>query len=534
MHDVLLGLRDELRDAWRFRWTAIAVAWGISVVGWLVVFAMPTYYEANARVYVDTRTPLRPLLEGVAVDQDVESQLIMVRQALLGEPHLLRVAQSAGLLPENSPPRERQPVLAGVADRLSIELEPAAVRDPRLPNTFYKITYRDTSRENAIKVVDRLLNDFVTDTLGTKRESAETAESFLVGQLNQYRDRLMAAENALAEFKSKNIGMVPGEEGGFFQRLDHEEANVQRVEAALRVALSRKTELGRQLHGEVPLVASQSGGASRRGDVSTPTDTTSRIQDAQSRLDELLLLYTDRHPDVIATRQALEELKVRQQSEIEAVRRGDFGATAVAGASLNPVFQNIQIQLHEADVQIAALRGELSDYRENVAKLRHALNTAPQVEAEYKRLTRDYEVTQTQYNALLQRLEQARVSEEAQQTGIVAFQIVDPPTAPFSPVFPTKPMLLAAVMCVALGLAAGVAWLLSKLRPVFLDTRSLAVATGVRVIGVVSHANLDRLGNSVRWDWVRCAVAAASLVGATIAVMLVHEPGSRLVQSLTG
>ncbi len=54
-------------------------------------------YESNARVYVDTRTALRPLLQGVAVDQDVESQLIMVRQGLLGRPNLERVAREADL-----------------------------------------------------------------------------------------------------------------------------------------------------------------------------------------------------------------------------------------------------------------------------------------------------------------------------------------------------------------------------------------------------------------------------------------------------
>ena len=157
-----------------------------------------------------------------------------------------------------------------------------------------------------------------------------------------------------------------------------------------------------------------------------------------------------------------------RQQELEAVRRGDPGAAAVAGASANPVYQSIQLQLHETDVQIAALRGELNDYRGNVAELRHALDTAPEVEAEFTRLTRDYEVTQTQYNGLLQRLEQARVSEDAQQTGIVEFQIVDPPTAPFNPVFPTRPVLLVAVLMLAVGLGAGIAWLLSKLRPVFL------------------------------------------------------------------
>lgn len=532
MQNLLDQVLDELRGTWRFRWVAVSVAWVVSVVGWLVVFSMPDMYEARARVNVDTRTPLRPLLTGVAAEQDVESQIIMVRQALLGSPNLERVAREADLLVRARTPEQRQSLIASMAERIRIDLEPPAVRDPRIPNNFYRITYQDRSREKAIKVVDVLLNAFVEDTFGMKQGGAENAQVFLENQLKEYRERLTTAENALAEFKRRNIGMVPGEGGGFFQRLDQQEANVQRVEQQLRVALSQRAELERQLRGEAAYVPSAQ--STPAGGGQAPADTASRIQETQARLDDLLLRYTDRHPDVIAARQTLEDLKVRQQQELEAVRRGDPGAAAVAGAAANPVYQNIQVQLHETDVQIAALRGELADYRGNVADLRRALDTAPEVEAEYTRLTRDYDVTQTQYNNLLQRLEQARVSEDAQQTGIVEFQIVDPPTAPFSPVFPTRPVLLGAVLLLALGLGAGVAWLLCKVRPVFNHGRTLAEITGLPVIGVISLAWIERHRSALRRDYLRFAGAAGMLLAATVLVAVVHAPSARLMQKLLG
>lgn len=524
---------DELRGTWRFRWLALAIAWGVSLVGWMVVYSMPDMYEAHARVYVDTRTPLRPLLAGIAADQDVESQIVMVRQALLGAPHLERVAREADLLGRASTPELRQSVIAGLTQRIAINLEPVPGRDERTPNTFYKIMYQDRSREKSIKVVDLLLSAFVEDTFGTKRDGAETAEAFLVDQLEQYRERLTAAESALAEFKRNNIGMVPGAEGGYFQRLDEEQGNVQRVEAALRVALRRRTELGRQLRGEAAFVPSSQAFANTSGGVSQGTvDTASRIQETQARLDDLLLRFTDKHPDVIATRQTLVDLKARQLQELEAVRRGDPGAAAIAGASTNPIYQNIRVQLHETDVQIAALRGELSDFSGNVLALRQALDTAPEVEAEYTRLTRDYEVTQTQYNALLQRLEQARVSEDAQQTGIVDFQIIDPPIAAFTPISPTRPMLLVLVLMFAIGVGTGVAWLLSKLRPVFYHGRTLAEFTGLPVIGVISLAWLERQRAMLKRDYLRYAAYAGSLLVMAVVLTLIHEPGSRFIQRL--
>jgi polysaccharide chain length determinant protein (PEP-CTERM system associated) len=532
MLDILERIKSEIRGAWQYRWLALKVAWAVSAIGWLLVYAMPEKYEAAARVYVDTRTPLRPLLQGVAADQDIESQLIMVRQALLGEPNLRRVAKQAGLLGESGTIESNKATISNMASQIAIDLEPQPVRDPRLPNTMYRISYRDSDRETAIKIVEMLLNAFVKDTLGTKLESAENAEAFLGDQLSQYRKRLTDAENTLAEFKRRNIGMVPGAEGGYFQRLDQEEANVQRVEAALRVAQSRKTELGKQLRGESPFVPSSQASPSARGGAQAPADTASRIQETQAQLDGLLLRFTDKHPDVVATRQTLEELKTRQLEEMEAVRRGDPGVTAIAGVTTNPVYQNIQLQLHQTNVEIAALNGELGDYRANVASLRHALNTAPEVEAEYTRLTRDYEVTQMQYNALLQRFEQARVSEDAQQTGIVEFQIVDPPTAPFQPVFPTRPHLLIAVLFLALLAGIGIVWLMRMLNPVFDNGRALEAAIGLPVIGVVSLTWLEAYRAGLKKEYLRFAAATALLFAATAGVILAHDLGAGALQEV--
>lgn len=530
MRDIFEQFKSEIRGAWQYRWLALKVAWAVSAIGWLVVYTIPERFEASARVYVDTRTPLRPLLQGVAADQDIEAQLIMVRQALLGEPNLRRVAEQADLFGDLGSVQESKAAIGNMAARIFIDLEPPPGRDPRLPNTLYRISYQDTDRDTAIKVVDLLLNAFVTDTLGTKRESAESAGAFLEDQLSQYRTRLTDAEGTLAEFKRKNIGMVPGAEGGYFQRLDQEEANVQRVEAALRVALSRRAELGKQLRGESPFVPSSQASGQARGGVQAPADTASRIQETQAQLDGLLLRFTDKHPDVVATRQTLEELKVRQVEEMEAVRRGDPSVTAIAGVSTNPVYQNIQLQLHQTNVEIAALNGELGDYRANVAALRHALNTAPEVEAEYTRLTRDYEVTQMQYNALLQRLEQARVSEDAQSTGIVDFQVVDPPTAPYQPVFPTRPVLLLVVLFAALAAGLATAWLIRRLNPVFDSGRELESAMGLPVIGVVSLSWLQEYRDGLRKEYFRFAAAAAALLFVAAAVVLAHDVAARALQ----
>jgi len=65
---------ELIRGVWRFRWTAMLVAWIVCLVGWLVVLAMPDTYSAWARVYVDTRTRLSQVTQGIGVESNIASQ----------------------------------------------------------------------------------------------------------------------------------------------------------------------------------------------------------------------------------------------------------------------------------------------------------------------------------------------------------------------------------------------------------------------------------------------------------------------------
>ncbi|MCE7903992.1 MAG: chain length-determining protein, partial [Gammaproteobacteria bacterium PRO9] len=52
---------DLVEDAygmWRFRWTALAIAWVVALGGWIWALQLPNQYDATARVFVDTKTML--------------------------------------------------------------------------------------------------------------------------------------------------------------------------------------------------------------------------------------------------------------------------------------------------------------------------------------------------------------------------------------------------------------------------------------------------------------------------------------------
>ena len=92
---------DQVRGVWRFRWLGnCRRIYRRGVWGWLVVFALPDRYQAEARVFVDTRTALKPRIAvGLTVDQNVDAQINFVRQSLLEGPELEHIAKATGVLP---------------------------------------------------------------------------------------------------------------------------------------------------------------------------------------------------------------------------------------------------------------------------------------------------------------------------------------------------------------------------------------------------------------------------------------------------
>jgi polysaccharide chain length determinant protein (PEP-CTERM system associated) len=470
------------------------------------------------------------VLQGLTVEQDVDAQLNYVRQSLLAGPALQVIARESGVLPASvTDLQEQERLLTDFAKRVDISVRSASDREDerKTAGSIYGIDYLDSNRERSLRVVNVLLNALVNETLGGKREGAESAQKFLRAEIRDYEERLRTAEDRIAAFKSRNFGLMPTEQGGYFAQLQKETEAVSDVKTKLAEAQSRRAALVKQLHGDaaVSAAAAPSSGSANGGGAGG--DTLSQIAQAQAHLDELLLKFTDKYPDVVAAKQTLDELKQRRAAEIESLRRGDANAAAASGASTNPVFQSIQLALNQADVEIADLNTELLQHQEKVAELHRHLDTAPQVEAEYAQLNRDYDVNKAEYTALLANYEKARLGERADNAGSVRFEIVQPPTASFRPVWPRRVLALAGVLFGALGAGGALAYGLHQLRPVVASPSSLAQLTGLRVLGVVGLAYPTRARRASRFDVWFISLAGGGLLAALVAVVTLSELGYR-------
>lgn len=515
MHENIEQLFNYLHGIWRYRWYAIIVAWIVAPIGWGIVKSMPNLYESNAKIYVDTDSILKPLLRGLAVDSmDLSERLGMMTKALLSRPNLEKVIRDLDLDVKVNTKQEYENLLKNLEQNVQIESSRTHRSIHPEPPNLFTISARNSDPQLTYRIVNSLLNIFLENSLGGNRQSNDMAEQFIERQIIEYEARLSAAEKRLLEFKRKNIGVLPEQGGSYFQRLEAAQTSLDALELELKEEQNRKAELLRQLNSVNPnqRIISSSGSP-----VLSPLE--QRINNLQSRLDDLLLKYTEQHPDVIEARSVLEQLKEEQNKQYNQTIQNESQESA--HTTQNPMYQQIKIALGEVDANIAALKVREREYKSRVEQLKEQMEVLPKVEAELKALNRDYEINKSNYDTLITRREQAKIGKQAEKTGEeVELKILEPPRVPISPIAPNRPLLSVMVLFAAFAVGLGLAFLLSQLKPSFYNLRMIRSHIDYPIFGSISMLDLTETVRRRRLKLVAFFLANGLLFVAFVTVVI--------------
>jgi polysaccharide chain length determinant protein (PEP-CTERM system associated) len=487
MNEIIFKVKNYIRSAWRFRWLAISVSWAIAILGWTVVFVLPDKYESEAKVYVDTESVLRPLLQGLAVQNDMNQRLHLMTRTLLSHENLKKLLMLTDLDHKSTSREEEEQLIDWLRKTIIVDVNRRPIPGSQETENFYTIAFEYNDRFMAQRVVKVLLDIFVESALGDKRIESDAAQDFLQKQIVEYESRLLEAESKLTDFKRKNVDTLPRENGGIFIRLEAARTDLEEVQLELKEATIRRDELKRQY------TTTLSEEQSRRQRLGLSNVSNSpmarRLLAMQTRLDELLLRYTEQHPNVQELKSKIEELR-KQAANAPAAPLPPMTSNRQGGGS--SALEELKLAYRQSEVDLRATRLRADEYRNRVDEIKKKLDTLPQVEAELTRLNRDYNINKDNYQELVQRLESARMSEQADKAGDnLKFRVVEPPKVPLFPVGPQRLLLTIGVLIMALGIGGGVAFLLSQLKPVYFDMRTLGSELEFPVLGQVSRVMTD-------------------------------------------
>ena len=512
MHELLQQGFAYLKVASRYKWWGMATAWIICLAGWAFVSQMPDQYKAEAKVYVDTRSILRPLLHGLTIQPDVDAQVRLMTRLLFTRPNLEKIARMTDL--DLSAKDEK--AMEAIVNRLKGSL---AIASARRSNIF-TMSAEDSDPQLAKRLVQAMLTVFVEEALGEARRDSDTAQRFLDQQIREYQRRLQAAEKAIEDFKRKNYGLLPGQGGDLYTELKDMQVKLEDAKLALQEAIDRRNEIARQLEDEEPMFG-------EFGHSAGPYE--ARIQELEARLSELLLKYTERHPEVVTIRRSIAQLRKRQEQMLAEGGAEESPFSEGEGAALNPIFQQMKIALSEAEANVASLQARVKNYERRIRKIQEQMDARLRVETELKNLNRDYGTIKRNFEALLARREQARLSESVEQnTDTVKFRIVDPPQVPSKPSAPNRILLSAAVLGAGFVVGFGLTILLALLRPTFVTVQQLREVLDLPVLGSVSMNWVDRVKRRKWREFVQFCGACAGLLLLFAGLILMEIKGINL------
>lgn len=480
MDELISQMSISAKGMWKHRWLGMLVAWLVTAIGSVAVLWAPDKYEASARIFVDTQSILKPLMSGLAVQPNVDQQVVMLSRTLISRPNVEKLIRMADL-DLKSQSKTAQDALI---DELMKTLEIKNVGRDNL----YVLSYRDTSPEKAKRVVQSLVSIFVESSLGDSRKDSNTAKRFIDEQIKTYVAKLEEAEARLKEFKVRNMELQNVDGTDMATQLSAVSSQLDQARLELREAENARDAARRQLDAEKAQnadITSRSLLQESAMVISTP-EVDGRIDMQKRNLDALLQRFTEQHPDVTNTRRLIKELEEVKHKEIQELRKTAM-ANPPAASSNSLAYQELNRLLATSEVQVASLRARVGEYAARFNRARELMKTAPQIEAAFAQLNRDYDINKKNYNDLVARRESAALSGDLESAaGVADFRLIDPPRASPKPVAPNRLLLMPLALLTALGAGLATAFVASHLRAVFFDARSLRDAVGLPLLGVVT------------------------------------------------
>jgi polysaccharide chain length determinant protein (PEP-CTERM system associated) len=382
---------------------------------------------------------LRPMIERLGIAKAGEEAKIIedIRANMTVEPVITDISVAAGASSSGSTKKlkPKKPASTGSA----------------LPG-FY-VNFTSSSPRRAEQICNELTGLLVEENLRTRSQVAQGTTDFLGRQLDDAKRALDEQDSKLANFKRQYMGQLPGDaenNGRILMSMNSQlDATTQTLNRAQQDKAYTESLLAQQLSA---WKSSQSS--------TNPQTLDQQLNLLQAQLLQLQARYTDDHPDVIKTKADIKEVK-KKLAEINNAANEASDTTQKASASEPPEIRQLRLQIHQYENVIAQATGDQKRLQSQIQVYQNRTAMSPNVEEQYKLLTRDYDNAQTLYRDLLTKKSSSELAAnmESQQQG-EQMHVLNPAGLPSDPSFPNRPLFAGGGLGAGLTLGIAIAiWL---------------------------------------------------------------------------
>jgi uncharacterized protein involved in exopolysaccharide biosynthesis len=554
-------------------WLIASCAAGLIVTLLLAVFLPPKFRSAGTILIEQQEMPQELVRSTVTSYADERVQVISKR--VMTTETLLGIIRRYDLYPDERVKDTREALLKQMRKDIGLKMISADVIDPRSghPTTAtiaFEVSYVSGNPDTAVKVANELTTLYLNENLNNRTQLARDASTFLDAEADRLNHHIGELEAELAKFKDKHFHELPELTPLNLQLLDHADeelrtqvarkASLQQQKVYLEAQLAQLkpnstlfSETGERIltsadrlkmlrseldsarasygpeHPDVVRLERQVAGldkevAAKDGDSAArlANDLDRRLEHAQAELAAAEARYSPEHPDRIRLQREVETLKAeRAAAPVNTTAAAVTPTKVIPKEADNPAYVQIQAQLAATVNDLEALEGETAKLRARSEELTRNLALSPQVEQQYRELSRDYDNTRLKYQEVSSKRSEAKTAQnlEADRKG-ERFTLIEPPLPPEEPVSPNRKLIMIAGIILSGGLAAGVLWLLETFDSSVRGRLDLLKLTGVPPLALVPYIGTEseRLATRRRVQ-VAWGSAVASLC---LAVALTH------------
>jgi polysaccharide chain length determinant protein (PEP-CTERM system associated) len=436
-----LNVDDYFAILRRRGWMIAVPAILLALLGFGLTFVVTPQYVSQTLILVEQqKVPdeyVKPVLE-----EDLTARLASMKEQILSRSRLEPIIERFNLYGGGKK--------ASLDDRIdqarkNIDIKPIhseMARTGGLPG-FY-ISFKDADAHTAQQVCGEIASLFVTANLNARAQSAEGTTDFLKSQLDAAKRNLDDQDAKLAAFQQKYMGRLPGEEQPNMNMLTS--LNTQ-LDAATQ-ALSRMEQDKSYMEALITQQQSMATASISEKGGTSPNTQQAELQTLLNEEADLSKRYTDNYPDVVAVRRRIKEVRAQIAAAPPApapAAAPDIKPSSTPGHNDSLALGQLRAQLRSLDQGIQAKRHEQALIQNQVGVYQARISSSPQIQEEYKTLTRDYSTAQGFYDQLLKNFNQSKMATdlERRQQG-EQFSVMDQPNLPDSPTFPKRGIFVGA------------------------------------------------------------------------------------------
>jgi uncharacterized protein involved in exopolysaccharide biosynthesis len=431
----------------------LALVMSLSAYG--VSFLVPPRYTSRSLLQVAAQVLPAGYVKPI-VTEKLPERVAALEQRVLTRAHLLPVIETLGLASKGQSAdslvdRIRSnvgiiPAEPGTNPAASGPVKKKLLDRDDVPGFYVSFTW-DSSRQ-AQQVCSEITSMLLDENQKAREQIGQSTTDFLTRQLEQAKDNLDTLDSQLAAFKQRHLGRLPGDVENNLKILSGLDSQLDANTELLSRAQQEKSFAESLLTQEV---------AAWKASQESPNLPSLREQliALQNQLVILQSRYTEQHPDVVKVKNDIDEIK-RKLNEVK--QESDQSQPEVAKGKLEPAdILRLRERVHQQDGLIDRATIEQTRLKEQIAAYQGRLALSPEVEEQYKKLTRDNETAHTIYDGLLANKNSAEMQTEMEreQQG-EQIKMLEPASLPAAPSFPVRWMFAVGGLTAGLTLAVSV------------------------------------------------------------------------------